>query len=129
MRISDWSSDVCSSDLEIAPLDEAAIVDAIDEARAAGIRQIAVSCIFSQLNPAHEERIAALVAQHAPEIEVSLSSELGRVGLLERENAAIMNASLRPLAWTITTAFERALQDLGISAPRSEEHTSELQSL
>src|SRR3546814_2949580 len=79
---------------EIAPLDEAAIVDAIDEARAAGIRQIAVSCIFSQLNPAHEERIAALVAQHAPEIEVSLSSELGRVGLLERENAAIMNASL-----------------------------------
>src|SRR3546814_14915024 len=28
-----------------------------------------------------------------------------------------MNASLRPLAWTITTAFERALQDLGISAP------------
>src|SRR3546814_14246032 len=27
-----------------------------------------------------------------------------------------MNASLRPLAWTITTAFERALQDLGISA-------------
>jgi len=102
---------------EISPLDEAAIVDVIDEARAAGIRQIAVSCIFSQLNPAHEERIAALVSQHAPEIEVSLSSELGRVGLLERENAAIMNASLRPLALTITTAFERALQDLGISAP------------
>lgn len=102
---------------EISSLDETAIVEAIDEARAAGIGQIAVSCIFSQLNPAHEERIAALVAQHAPEIEVSLSSELGRVGLLERENAAIMNASLRPLALTITTAFERALQDLGISAP------------
>src|SRR3546814_16136136 len=81
---------------EIAPLDEAAIVDAIDEARTAGIRQIAVSCIFSQLNPAHEERIAALVAQHAPEIEVSLSSDLGRVALLERENAALMNASRRP---------------------------------
>src|SRR3546814_17950147 len=33
---------------EIAPLDEAAIVDAIDEARAAGIRQNAVSCIRSE---------------------------------------------------------------------------------
>lgn len=102
---------------EIAPLDEAAVIEAIEEASIAGIGQIAVSCIFSQLNPAHEERIAALVARHAPEIEVSLSSQLGRVGLLERENAAIMNASLRPLAVTITTAFERALQDLGISAP------------
>src|SRR3546814_13359060 len=116
MRISDWSSDVCSSDLEIAPLDEAAIVDAIDEARAAGIRQIAVSCIFSQLNLAPEERIAALVAQHAPEIEVSLSSDLGRVGFLERHHAAITTASLRPLAWTITPAFEHGLQALVISA-------------
>jgi N-methylhydantoinase A/oxoprolinase/acetone carboxylase beta subunit len=50
-------------------------------------------------------------------MEVSLSSEVGRVGLLERENAAIMNASLRPLAATITSAFRRALAELGIAAP------------
>lgn len=102
---------------EISPLDEAAVIASIDEAKAKGIRQIAVSCVFSQLNAEHEQRIAALVAEHAPEMEVSLSSELGRVGLLERENAAIMNASLRPLGKTITAAFGRALQDLGITAP------------
>ncbi|QCI95879.1 hydantoinase/oxoprolinase family protein [Novosphingobium sp. EMRT-2] len=102
---------------EISPLDEAAILAAVDEARAAGIGQIAVSCIFSQLNPAHETRAAELIAQHAPGMEVSLSSEVGRVGLLERENAAIMNASLRPLAATITSAFRRALAELGIAAP------------
>ena len=102
---------------EISPLDEAAILAAVDEARAAGIGQIAVSCIFSQLNPAHETRAAELIARHAPGMEVSLSSEVGRVGLLERENAAIMNASLRPLAATITSAFRRALAELGISAP------------
>lgn len=102
---------------EISPLDEAAILAAVEQARAAGIGQIAVSCIFSQLNPAHETRAAELIAQHAPGMEVSLSSEVGRVGLLERENAAIMNASLRPLAATITSAFRRALAELGIAAP------------
>lgn len=102
---------------EISALDEAAISDAISEARKKGINQIAVSCIFSQLNPDHENRAAAMIGKQAPEIEVSLSSELGRVGLLERENAAIMNASLRPLAAKITAAFKRALQDQGITAP------------
>lgn len=102
---------------EISPLDEAAIADCVAEARSKGIQQIAVSCIFSQLNPAHEVRASEIVGQLAPEMEVSISSELGRVGLLERENAGIMNASLRPLAAMITAAFARALADLGIEAP------------
>lgn len=102
---------------QISAFDETSIAKVVAEARAKGIKQIAVSCIFSQLNPEHENRAAALIAEHAPDIEVSLSSELGRVGLLERENAAIMNASLRPLAAMITSAFARALADLGITAP------------
>ena len=102
---------------EISPLDEAAIANVVTEARARNISQIAVSCIFSQLNPEHETRAAALISALAPDMEVSLSSELGRVGLLERENAAIMNASLRPLAAIITAAFARALQEQGITAP------------
>lgn len=102
---------------KIGELDEAAIAEAVKDARGKGIAQIAVSCIFSQLNPEHEARAAELITELAPEMEVSLSSELGRVGLLERENAAIMNASLRPLAAMITAAFGRALADLGITAP------------
>lgn len=102
---------------EISPLDEEAISEAASEARKKGISQIAVSCIFSQLNADHESRASALIGKQAPEMEVSLSSELGRVGLLERENAAIMNASLRPLAAKITAAFKRALHDQGITAP------------
>jgi N-methylhydantoinase A/oxoprolinase/acetone carboxylase beta subunit len=102
---------------EISPFDEDAIADCVHAARSKGITQIAVSCIFSQLNAAHERRAAELISALAPELEVSLSSELGRVGLLERENAAIMNASLRPLALKIAAAFRSALVDLGITAP------------
>jgi N-methylhydantoinase A/oxoprolinase/acetone carboxylase beta subunit len=102
---------------EISPFDDDAIADCVQDARSKGITQIAVSCIFSQLNAAHEQRAAELIGKLAPELEVSLSSELGRVGLLERENAAIMNASLRPLALRIAAAFRSALADLGIIAP------------
>ena len=55
---------------EISPLDEAGIAEVVTEARAKGIGQIAVSCIFSQLNAEHESRAAALISELAPEMEV-----------------------------------------------------------
>ena len=48
---------------------------------------------------------------------VSVSHEIGRVGLLERENATIMNACLRPLAVRIVKAFQSAMDQLAIDAP------------
>lgn len=98
----------------ISPFDENAMEIAMRQAVAAGVSQIAISCIFSQLNAEQETRAAELAARVAPEAQVSLSSELGRVGLLERENAAIMNASLRPLAATVANAFGDALMRLDL---------------
>ena len=48
---------------------------------------------------------------------VTLSQELGRLGLLERENAAVMNACLRPLAERTVDAFQAAIDELQIDAP------------
>ena len=50
-------------------------------------------------------------------VTISKSNEIGRIGLLERENAAILNACLRGLADRTVNAFEKAIADLGISAP------------
>ncbi|MDK3159676.1 hydantoinase/oxoprolinase family protein [Kamptonema cortianum] len=102
---------------QIAPFDEDAVARAADLAQASGVTQIAVSCIFSQLNCEQEVRAAQIVAERVPQAGVSLSSELGRVGLLERENAAIMNASLRPLADMVASAFGEALAQLGLTCP------------
>ena len=101
----------------IAPLDEEAFAKIVREAAERGISQCAVSGIFSQLNDAQEKRAAEVVREVAPQMEVSLSSELGRAGLIERENAAIMNASLRPLAKKVAAAFEEALSTLGLTCP------------
>lgn len=101
----------------IAPLDEEAVVAAARTMRDRAITEAAISGIFSQLNADQEQRAAEIILQEVPGASVSLSSELGRVGLLERENAAIMNASLRPLAAHVAEAFGAALHSLGITAP------------
>ena len=41
---------------------------------------------------------------------------MGRIGLLEREAAAILNAALRPLASRVIPAIQQALKDSGIRA-------------
>lgn len=101
----------------IAPLDEAAIAAAARDIAAAGLTEIAVSGVFSQLNADQEQRAAEILHGEIPGAAVTLSSEVGRTGLLERENAAIMNAALRPLAHEVGEAFARALAELGIDAP------------
>lgn len=101
----------------IAPFDANAIADTAREVLAAGTEQVAISCIFSQLNSDQEQQAATIFGQVAPAVGLSLSSELGRVGLLERENAAIMNASLRQLADKMADAFGDALARLGLQCP------------
>lgn len=48
---------------------------------------------------------------------VCLSHEVGQLGLLERENAAVLNAALLPLARQVVPACEAALAAAGIAAP------------
>ena len=100
-----------------SPLDELAIAAAARDMKAKGLKAAAVCGLFSPVNAAMEERAQEIFAQEAPELAVTLSSRIGRIGLLERENAAIMNASLAALARKVVTAFQAALTSLGIKAP------------
>ncbi|MDP6342238.1 MAG: hydantoinase/oxoprolinase family protein, partial [Alphaproteobacteria bacterium] len=52
-----------------------------------------------------------------PDAAITLSHRIGRIGLLERENAAILNAALAGLADRVLAAFARAMADIGLSAP------------
>ena len=51
-----------------------------------------------------------------PDIAVTLSHDLGRIGLLERENATLLNASLKQLARKTTHAFVEAVRRSGLEA-------------
>ena len=101
----------------ISKLDEKAIASAAKDMRAKGIRAVAVSGVFSPVNSAMEGRAGDIVGNELPDASITLSSHIGRIGLLERENAAIMNASLADLSARFITSFQRALAELNMSAP------------
>lgn len=98
-------------------LDEDAVTAAAQRFRDLGITSIAVSGVFAPVNSAMEYRASELIAGSHPDSAITLSSDIGRIGLLERENAAIMNASLTTLARRTVEGFRSALQKLGITAP------------
>ena len=101
----------------IAKLDEQAVIDAALQFRDKGISTIAITGIFSPVIDEGEKQAAELVRSKIPDARITISSELGRIGLIERENATIMNASLVTLAESTVIAFQTAFQEIGITAP------------
>lgn len=101
----------------LMPLDETAIAQAARKMRADGVRSAAVTSVFSPLTDAFEVRAGEILKSEHPDLRVTLSSTLGRIGLLERENVTILNACLQDLSEETVRAFEEAIADSGIHAP------------
>ncbi|OGK76904.1 MAG: hydantoinase [Candidatus Rokubacteria bacterium GWA2_70_23] len=101
----------------LVPFDTKGMRAAARRIREAGIRSVAVSAVFSPLNASGEEEAASILLEECPDVTVTLSHRLGRIGLLERENATLLNACLIELARTTTRAFSQALRASGIAAP------------
>jgi N-methylhydantoinase A/oxoprolinase/acetone carboxylase beta subunit len=101
----------------IAELDEAELRKAADDMGRAGVRSVAISSVFSPVNTEFETRAAEIIAAELPGVAISLSHEIGRIGLLERENATIINAALRELAAHIVDGLAASVSGAGITAP------------
>jgi len=101
----------------IAPLVPDQLKRAATTIEALGIRSVAISSVFSPVNTELEEEAAAILLAELPGLHISLSHQIGRVGLVERENATVVNACLRDLAGDIVAAFTQALRTVGVTAP------------
>ena len=101
----------------LVPFDARGMRAAARRIRETGIRSVAVAAVFSPLNASGEEEAEAILHEECPDLAVTLSHRLGRIGLLERENAALLNACLIELARKTTRAFTEALRESGIAAP------------
>ncbi|GFE51199.1 hydantoinase [Roseobacter cerasinus] len=102
---------------EISSLD----VDELDgiaaEIGVAGLKTVAITSVFSPVSDEMERRAMLRLSERLPDVDFTLSSEIGRLGILERENAAIMNASLRALSERTVAAFGAALAKVGLTCP------------
>ena len=101
----------------ISPIDHDELRAAARDIVAKGVGSVAVASVFSPVDDSFEAEARDVLASEAPELDISLSSEIGRLGLLERENAAVVNACLRPLAERTVSGLIGALVELGLDCP------------
>ena len=104
---------------EILPLDIRQIRKTAEEIFSAGVTQVVLIGVFSALDRSgkHEETCRDLMSQYAPTLSITCSHQIGGLGFLERENAAILNASILPLANRIIGGFRNAMQQLRLDCP------------
>ena len=97
----------------ITPLDEASTRNAVRELIELGAESITVSLLHSYANPQHEQRIKAIVEEMAPEMAVSLSSDiLPEFREYERTLVTVMNAYVSPSMRRYLSGFEDKLRSV-----------------
>ncbi|MBJ7247754.1 MAG: hydantoinase/oxoprolinase family protein [Thermoleophilia bacterium] len=104
--------------LEHEALAEDEVLSAAEAMRDAGVEAVAVMTLFSFLNPAHEKRIAALLAEAMPGVPVTLShAVVPEFREYIRASTAAANSALLPLVGRYITALENEVASAGIVVP------------
>lgn len=102
---------------EITPLNEKEIRNTANILKSNGERNIVISGIFSPLIQDHENRVADIIRGIYPEASITACHEIGTIGLLERENAAILNECIKPLCLKTISGLRSTLDDMGLTCP------------
>jgi N-methylhydantoinase A/oxoprolinase/acetone carboxylase beta subunit len=99
---------------EIAELDVGKVREIVEQLRKRNVDSVAITSVFSIVNPEHEVEVAKSVKEGLGETSITLSHEIGTVGLLERENATILNAATINVIKRAIAALKSALANLGL---------------
>src|SRR5579859_5397728 len=102
----------------VTPLDEDDATRVVEAVLAEGIEALAVVLVHAYANGDHERRIGHIVAQCAPRLRCSLSSEvLPEIGEYERTSTTVINAYIGPVVERYVGALQAGLQAAGFAAP------------
>ena len=104
--------------IELVPFDEEATRRFFDSV-AGRAESVAITGVFSPMDAGHEERAAQIAREVLGDLPISLSSTIGALGVLERENACVLNASLIGVAYKIVAGLQQALDQHGVDAVAS----------
>src|SRR5207244_12756592 len=75
---------------------------------------VVITSVFAPVAARHELLAAELVKRELGDVHTSLSHEIGSIGLLERENATILNGALAGVARDVAGAMRDALTAHGL---------------
>lgn len=102
---------------EIEPLDEAAVRTAVQQLQASDVKAVTVALLNSYLNPIHEERVREIIKSEAPELPVSISSEIvPEYGEYERTLTTVINDYARPQVIEYLDELDTSLENAGSTA-------------
>ncbi len=102
----------------VEPLDEASVIAAATQLSEAGIEAVAICLINSYRNPAHEQRIEALLRERFQHLLVSASwAVLPERKEYERTSTTVVNAYLLAAMRAYLQSLESGLASIGIKAP------------
>jgi N-methylhydantoinase A len=91
-------------------LDENAVRECCRRLKKQNVESVAISLIFSFVNPAHEKRVARIVAEEMPEAHISSSHEvLPRAPEYDRTSTTVVNAYVAP---RVTSYLEKLVARL-----------------
>lgn len=101
----------------ISAFDPAEISRIGADIRTRGLKSIAVSGVFSPVRADYEREAARLLSAECPEASITLSSDIGQLGLLERESATILNSALLALARRTVAALREGVARCDLQCP------------
>jgi N-methylhydantoinase A len=102
----------------LVPLEEGSALAAIRSMQQDGVESIAIGLINSFTNPSHERQIAAIAQRSAPELPISLSSEVSpEMREYDRLTTTVANAYILPLIAKLLADFESVLRGAGFTCP------------
>jgi len=96
------------------PLDEESVRYACRQLKKQGVESLAISFLFSHVNPAHEQRAGEIAAEELPGVSISLSHEvLPRAPEYDRTSTTVVNAFVAPRVRHYLEALVTRLKDAG----------------
>ncbi len=98
----------------LAEMDEREIDAVIEDLVRKKVAAVSISSAFSPMNPDPELEFGRRVRAALPDAHITLSHKIGRLGILERENAALLNTSLLHFADSVVTSFVNAIRQRGL---------------
>src|ERR1700761_2605513 len=102
----------------LLPLDEDAVRELVPVLRREQVESVAVGFLHSFVNPAHERRVRALLAEALPEVPVSLSSEVSpEMREWERFSTTAANAYVQPLMARYLNRLRDGIREAGFDCP------------
>ncbi|TGD71357.1 hydantoinase/oxoprolinase family protein [Mangrovimicrobium sediminis] len=95
-------------------LDEDAVRAVCHRLKKQGVESVAISLLFSFVNPEHEKRVAQIVAEEIPGVQVSCSYQvLPRAPEYDRTSTTVVNAYVAPRVYSYLERLVSRLEEAG----------------